>query len=70
MLYTVVDFNDVFGNMNSHSDYSNRSSNPYSYIRCGYFLDNASLYGGHNNVNYNFNYPKHITSNMLGIPNK
>ena len=31
------------------------SSNPYDYIRRGYFLDKADLYGGNNNVIYNCN---------------
>ena len=30
-----------------------RSSNPYSYVRFGYFLDNAEMYGGRNSVDYN-----------------
>lgn len=69
MLYTIVDLNDVFRS-NDKIDRCCRSSNPYDYIRTGYFLDNAALYGGYNNVSYNCNIPKYIPSNRLDIANK
>lgn len=30
-----------------------RSSNPYDYIRCGFCLDKASMFGGKDIVDYN-----------------
>lgn len=56
MLHTIVDFNDVFctaAQANFSLSNSVRSSNPYDYVRRGYYLDNGLLFGGQNNVNYN-----------------
>ena len=69
MLYTIVDFNDVFTE-NRLDNPSPRSTNPYDYIRTGYYLDNAKYFGGHNNVNYNLDISGNIPSNLPYIPNK
>ena len=69
MLYTVVDVNDVFYK-NEMIISKPRSTNPYDYIRTGYYLDNAKYFGGHNNVNYNLNISGNISSNLPYIPNK
>ena len=69
MLYTIVDFNDVFTE-NRLDNPSPRSTNPYDYIRTGYYLDNAKYFGGHSNVNYNLNISGNISSNLPYIPNK
>ncbi|MBQ9518042.1 MAG: hypothetical protein IJR60_08205 [Eubacterium sp.] len=57
MLHTVVSFDDIY------YDYSGavqnrkpRSTNPYDYIRKGWFLDNLSVYRGLNNVNLKSDY--------------
>ena len=58
MLWSVVSENDIF--------YKNQlvaSSNPYSYVRFGYYLDNAEMYGGRNSVDYNGD----ISVNRSGI---
>lgn len=69
MLYTIADLNDVFHTDNKWERCC-RSSNPYDYIRAGYYLDNAALFGGYNNVSYNWSVPKHISGNRLDIANK
>lgn len=69
MLYTVVDLNSVFDD-NKRRFECVRSSNPYDYIRTGYYLDNASLFGGNNNVSFNCNFPGNTARNFLDITNK
>ena len=34
-----------------------RSSNPFDYLRGGYFIDNAVMFGGKNIVNLNCHFP-------------
>lgn len=34
-----------------------RSSNPYDYLRRGYYVDGASMFGGKNIVDYNSDIP-------------
>ncbi|MFR5876563.1 MAG: hypothetical protein ACLUFN_08740 [Eubacterium sp.] len=69
MLYTIADLNDVF-----HTDTKvvqcRRSSNPYDYIRTGYYIDNAALYGGSNNVNLNCNHPGSASGTVMDITDK
>ena len=60
MLYTIVSLADVFGKYEK-TEQKSRSTNPYDYIRAGYYLDNAALFGGENNVNYNCDISGHIT---------
>lgn len=71
MIYSIVSLQDIFYNPSSFSNPVNslRSSNPYDYIRQGYFLDNAALYGGKNYVDYKGNITSNRTSNCLGNTN-
>ncbi|MCM1114485.1 MAG: hypothetical protein NC397_03225 [Clostridium sp.] len=56
MIYSIISFEDIFYNGKGVcADNSLRSSNPYDYIRAGYYLDNASLFGGDNNVDFKSN---------------
>lgn len=58
MLWTVINELDIFyTGCECTAEQSIRSSNPFDYIRNGYYLDNAALYGGKNNVDYNINIP-------------
>ena len=41
------------------------STNPYDYIRAGYYLDNAVLFGGRNNVNYKCDFKRYSSGNRL-----
>ena len=53
MLYTIVSIDDVLNqNLCVKCDERERSSNPFDYIRTGYFIDNAALFGGSNNVSF------------------
>lgn len=70
MLYTVVDCNLIFSENGFSVDKKCRSSNPYDYIRNGYFIDDAKLYGGQNDVNFNINYSGNSAGNMLYNANK
>lgn len=70
MLFTVVDMLDVFCDDKKSYKAQYRSSNPYDYIRRGYYLDNGALFGGQNNVNFNCDYSSIATSNMLDITDK
>lgn len=64
MIWSVISENDIFYSPQSICQNSvMRSSDPYSYIRTGYHLDNADLFGGINNVDFNIN----ISGNRAGI---
>ena len=66
MLYTIININEVladYGGNGGRRGYL--SSNPFDYIRAGYYLDNASLFGGLNNVNYNCNFKRHTSGDRL-----
>ena len=63
MLWSVVSENDIFYKNHLVASSSVRSSNPYSYVRFGYYLDNAEMYGGRNSVDYNGD----ISINRSGI---
>lgn len=69
MLYTVVDVNDVFYK-NEMIISKPRSTNPYDYIRTGYYLDNAQFFGGKNNVDFNCNISGTISSGVPNFSNK
>ncbi len=56
MFYSIISPYDVFCCDDTIND-TLRSSNPYDYIRQGYYLDNAALFGGKNYVNFNCNFP-------------
>ncbi|MCM1285310.1 MAG: hypothetical protein NC213_06475 [Acetobacter sp.] len=66
MFQTIINEYDVFYTP-IYAKNEIRSSNPYDYIRNGYFLDNATLFGGNNNVNFNGNLSGNRTSAGLGI---
>ncbi len=72
MLYTIINPLDIYYSSASDSVAQNvvRSSNPCDYIRGGYYLDNAALFGGNNNVNLNCDFSSHISGNNMGIPTK
>lgn len=70
MLYTIVDTNLIFSDTNFAKQCKFSSSNPFDYIRNGYQLDNAKLFGGQNNVNYNINHTGDIADNKLYSSNK
>ncbi|MBR3737915.1 MAG: hypothetical protein IKN26_04170 [Eubacterium sp.] len=71
MLHTIISFGDVFYNENDFKSYENqRSSNPYDYIRTGWFSDNLALFEGVNNVNINCNFSSRIPGNNLYFPDK
>lgn len=53
MLWSVISENDIFYEKQNYNSSNVRSSNPYSYLRCGYYLDNAEMFGGRNCVDYN-----------------
>ena len=67
VLYTIADPYEFFSSpvQNSVVPRPARSSNPYDYIRAGYYLDNAALFGGNNNVSFNFNIPSNISVDNL-----
>ena len=64
MLYTVISLDDIFYNYDKRVQPC-RSSNPYDYLRSGYFLDNAELFGGENNVSYNCDISSHFSGANL-----
>ena len=65
MIWSVVCEGEIFASNSAFAAKSGgaRSSNPYDYLRCGYFLDNASLFGGKNFVDFNSD----ISSNRPGV---
>lgn len=71
MIYSVVSLDDIFYTQNKASAAVNsaRSSNPYDYIRDGFYLDNA-MNGGEDHVRFNGNFSSYRTSNCLGASDK
>lgn len=71
MIYTIVSLDDVFYVKNNATAAVNcaRSSNPYDYIRDGFYLDNA-MNGGEDYVRFNGNFSSYRTSNSLGASDK
>ncbi|MDE5965002.1 MAG: hypothetical protein K2G65_06305 [Eubacterium sp.] len=71
MIYTIVSLDDIFYTEETASAAVNcaRSSNPYDYIRDGFYLDNA-MNGGEDYVRFNSNFSSYRTSNSLGASNK
>lgn len=68
MLYTIISLDDVFYSENDISAMKNeRSSNPYDYIRAGWFLDNRVLFEGVNNVSLNSNFASRISGYNIHI---
>lgn len=71
MIYTIVSLDDVFYVKDNATAAVNcaRSSNPYDYIRDGFYLDNA-MNGGEDYVRFNGNFSSYRTSNILGASDK
>ncbi len=71
MIYSIVALDDIFYSNGRASGAVNakRSSNPYDYIRDGFYLDNA-MSGGEDYVHFNGNFSSYRTSNSLGVSNK
>lgn len=66
MLWSVVSEQDIFySNSNFSACNTVRSSNPYDYVRAGYFVDNASMFGGKNLVNLNCNFSGNCAGNHI-----
>ena len=63
MFWSIINENDIlFDEKTIEATNSVRSSNPYDYLRTGYFVENASMFGGKNIVNYNSNFSSYRTS--------
>ncbi|MBR1763175.1 MAG: hypothetical protein IJ731_07415 [Eubacterium sp.] len=71
MLHTIINLDDVFYDEKSYSALNiQRSSNPYDYIRTGWFVDNSALFEGVNNVSFNSNYSSRISGDNIHISDK
>ncbi len=47
MFWSIINENDIlFDEKSIEATNTVRSSNPYDYLRKGYFVDNASMFGG------------------------
>ena len=69
MLWSIINEADIFYSSKSICQNNTvRSSNPYSYIRTGYHLDNAYLFGGIDDVDFNSNISGDRTGMHLGVP--
>ena len=67
MLWTIINEADVFYSPKSICENNAvRSSDPYSYIKTGYHLDNAGLFGGIDNVDFNINLSGYRAGSYLG----
>ncbi len=69
MLWTIISQNDMFYSAENYTAPANaelRSSNPFDYLNNGYFLDNASLYGGQNRVVFNCDISGRRTGSNVG----
>ncbi len=69
MLYTIIDISDIFYRYDVRKERC-RSSNPFDYVRSGYYLENAALFGGENDVSYNCDISSHITGGIIYNPRK
>ena len=70
MLHTIIDFNDIFYESSRKSNTLTFSTNPYDYIRMGYFLDVPSSLGGYNNVSINCLNSGDFAGALHNIPDK
>ena len=69
MFWSIINENDIlFDEKTIEATNSVRSSNPYDYLRTGYFIDNASMFGGKNFVDYNSNFSGFGTSTHIHFP--
>ncbi|MBQ7203763.1 MAG: hypothetical protein IJS03_07095 [Eubacterium sp.] len=65
MLFTIINLNDVFYSGDSAvKNNAERSTNPFDFIRMGWFLDNEEMFRGVNNVNLNFDYSSYFTGDF------
>ena len=70
MFWSIINENDIlFDEKTIEATNSVRSSNPYDYLRMGYFVDNASMFGGKNIVDYNSDFSSDRTSFNIHISN-
>lgn len=71
MLWTIINEQDIFYSPTVSGKMTNsvRSSNPYDYIRNGFYLDNGSLFGGKDNVGFNINFSGVVSNADVDIPN-
>ena len=68
MLHTIINLDDVFYDERNYAfSEKSRSSNPYDYIRAGWFVDNADMFRGVYNVNFNSDYSGDISGYNIHI---
>ena len=68
MFWSVISEADViFDEKTIKARNSLRSSNPYDYLREGYFVDNASMFGGKDFVDFNSDFSSNRTSPVVHI---
>ncbi|MDE6751437.1 MAG: hypothetical protein K2J59_01515 [Eubacterium sp.] len=68
MFWSIINENDIlFDEKSIEVTNTVRSSNPYDYLRKGYFVDNASMFGGENIVDYNSCFSSYRTSLSIHI---
>lgn len=68
MFWSIISEADViFDEKTIKAQNSLRSSNPYDYLRRGYYVDNASMFGGKNFVDFNSDFSSYRTSPDIHI---
>ncbi|MBE6720220.1 MAG: hypothetical protein E7571_06160 [Ruminococcaceae bacterium] len=71
MLYTVMNVDYVLDSGKSVTNtVAKRSTNPYDYIRKGWYLDNSVMYKGVNNVSLVFDYSGNIAGGVRDTADK
>ncbi len=70
MLYSIIGYDDIFMNDNNRKFTLPASSNPYDYIRMGYFLDVPNINGGHRCVNFNCDFSGAFSSDLYNTADK
>lgn len=69
MFWSIISESDItFSDKSIHCDNSIRSSNPFDYLRKGYYIDNASLFGGENVVDFNSDFSSNRAGGNIHIP--
>lgn len=70
MIWSIVNECDIFYDVQNSvsSPVKARSSNPYDYIRCGFCLDKASMFGGKDIVDYNSDFSGNRSGADLSFP--
>ncbi len=70
MFWSIINEADVLYDESSiKATNSLRSSNPYDYLCKGYYIDNASMFGGKNFVDYNSNFSGDRTGSDIHFSN-